>query len=98
MSVGPRTSCGASEFDSLGRIPVLKALMNADLHMASEPKNTDKGNLALTATLEGQDRPERVGLAPQRNLAPVRPPQVGPDRREGHQPPRRRGDEGVPEW
>ena len=35
----------ASEFDRLGRIPVLKARMNADLHMAGELKNTGKGNL-----------------------------------------------------
>ena len=35
----------ASEFDRLGRIPVLKARMNADLHMAEDLKNTGKGNL-----------------------------------------------------
>ena len=35
----------ASEFSRLGRIPVLKARMNADLHMADELKNTGKGNL-----------------------------------------------------
>ena len=35
----------ASEFDKLGRIPVLKARMNADLHMADNLKNTGKGNL-----------------------------------------------------
>ena len=35
----------ASEFNHLGRIPVLKARMNADLHMAQELKNTGKGNL-----------------------------------------------------
>ena len=35
----------ASEFSKLGRIPVLKARMNADLHMASDLKATDKGNL-----------------------------------------------------
>ncbi len=35
----------SSEFDRLGRIPVLKARMNADLHMADELKNTGKGNL-----------------------------------------------------
>ncbi|MDD4195347.1 MAG: DNA methyltransferase [Syntrophorhabdaceae bacterium] len=35
----------SSEFDKLGRIPVLKARMNADLHMANELKNTGKGNL-----------------------------------------------------
>ena len=35
----------ATEFDRLGRIPVLKARMNADLHMAGDLKNTGKGNL-----------------------------------------------------
>jgi len=31
--------------NKLGRIPVLKARMNADLHMADDLKNTGKGNL-----------------------------------------------------
>ena len=35
----------SSEFAGLGRIPVLKARMNADLHMAQDLKNTGKGNL-----------------------------------------------------
>jgi adenine-specific DNA-methyltransferase len=35
----------SSDFKSLGRIPVLKARMNADLHMADDLKNTGKGNL-----------------------------------------------------
>jgi len=35
----------ASDFDQLGAIPVLKARMNADLHMADDLKNTGKGNL-----------------------------------------------------
>ncbi|MFH1974322.1 MAG: site-specific DNA-methyltransferase [Pseudomonadota bacterium] len=35
----------SSEFKNLGRIPVLKARMNADLHMADDLKNTGKGNL-----------------------------------------------------
>ncbi|HAG10676.1 MAG TPA: site-specific DNA-methyltransferase [Desulfotomaculum sp.] len=35
----------SSEFAKLGRIPVLKARMNADLHMADDLKNTGKGNL-----------------------------------------------------
>jgi adenine-specific DNA-methyltransferase len=34
-----------TEFEKLGRIRVLKARMNADLHMASDLKNTGKGNL-----------------------------------------------------
>src|ERR1044072_6454270 len=35
----------SSEVDKLGRIPLLKARMNADLHMADDLKNTGKGNL-----------------------------------------------------
>jgi adenine-specific DNA-methyltransferase len=35
----------ATEFNKLGRIPVLKARMNADLHMSDDLKNTGKGNL-----------------------------------------------------
>jgi adenine-specific DNA-methyltransferase len=35
----------ANEFNKLGRIPVLKARMNADLHMAADLKATGKGNL-----------------------------------------------------
>ncbi|MDE0442002.1 MAG: site-specific DNA-methyltransferase [Gammaproteobacteria bacterium] len=35
----------ATEFNRLGRIPVLKARMNADLHMSEDLKKTDKANL-----------------------------------------------------
>jgi len=35
----------SAEFNKLGRIPILKARMNADLHMADDLKNTGKGNL-----------------------------------------------------
>jgi len=35
----------STDFANLGRIPVLKARMNADLHMAADLKNTGKGNL-----------------------------------------------------
>jgi len=35
----------SAEFSKLGRIPVLKARMNADLHMAEDLKNNGKGNL-----------------------------------------------------
>jgi adenine-specific DNA-methyltransferase len=34
-----------TEFNKLGRVPVLKARMNAELHMAEDLKNTGKGNL-----------------------------------------------------
>ena len=35
----------SAEFDKLGRVPVLKARMNPDLHMADDLKNTGTGNL-----------------------------------------------------
>ncbi len=35
----------SSEFTKLGRIPILKARMNADLHMSADLKNNGKGNL-----------------------------------------------------
>ena len=35
----------ATEFNKLGALPVLKARMNADLHMADDLANTGKGNL-----------------------------------------------------
>ncbi|MDE2977404.1 MAG: DNA methyltransferase [Acidobacteriota bacterium] len=35
----------ATEFTKLGRVPVLKARMNADLHMADDLKKTDTANL-----------------------------------------------------
>src|SRR5690606_14795341 len=35
----------ASEFNRLGRIPVLKARMNPELHMAEDLKSTGAGNL-----------------------------------------------------
>ena len=35
----------ATDFKRLGRVPILKARMNADLHMAGDLKNTGKGNL-----------------------------------------------------
>ena len=34
-----------TEFNKLGRIPVLKARINADMHMSSDLKNNGKGNL-----------------------------------------------------
>ena len=35
----------AAELPKLGRLPILQARMNADLHMAADLKNTGKGNL-----------------------------------------------------
>ncbi len=37
----------SADLPSLGRIPILKARMNADLHMSTELKNTGKGNLFI---------------------------------------------------
>ena len=37
----------ATEFNKLGRVPVLKARMNADLHMAEDLKKTDTANLFM---------------------------------------------------
>ena len=60
----------ATEFNKLGRVPVLKARMNADLHMAADLKNTGKGNLfvifgepdivILDASGDDDDEPEQV--------------------------------------
>ena len=35
----------STDFNRLGRVPILKARMNADLHMADDLKNTGQGNL-----------------------------------------------------
>ena len=35
----------AAEFNQLGALPILKARMNADLHMSADLKNTGQGNL-----------------------------------------------------
>jgi len=37
----------SADLPNLGRIPILKARMNADLHMSTELKNTGKGNLFI---------------------------------------------------
>src|SRR5438876_1334803 len=56
----------ATEFSKLGRIPVLKARMNADLHMAEDLKNTGKGNLFVIFgepdidILDAEDRKVRI--------------------------------------
>jgi hypothetical protein len=51
----------ATEFSKLGRIPVLKARMNADLHMAEELKNTGKGNLFVIFGVPVHHPPPRRG-------------------------------------
>ncbi len=57
-----------TEFNKLGSIPVLKARMNADLHMADALKNTSKGNLFVIfgepdiELLDAEDGQVRVKL------------------------------------
>src|SRR6202030_366763 len=54
----------SAEFDKLGRIPVLKARMTADLHMADDLKNTGKGNLFVIfgePDIEIRDAPSKNG-------------------------------------
>ena len=59
----------ANEVSALGRLPVLKARMNADLHMAGDLKNTGKGNLFVVFgepdidLLPPEDAPEGADLA-----------------------------------
>jgi adenine-specific DNA-methyltransferase len=61
----------ATEFAKLGKVPVLKARMNADLHMADDLKNTGKGNLfvifgepeiELTQEPDGRYRLKVIGV------------------------------------
>jgi len=51
----------SAEFEKLGRIPVLKARMNPDLHMAGELKNTGAGNLFVVF---GEPDIELRGVSP----------------------------------
>jgi len=79
----------ATEFSKLGRIPVLKARMNADLHMADDLKNTGKGNLfvifgepdidILDAGEEGEPGQVRIKV----NGVDVFHPQTGEVRSDG---------------
>ena len=74
----------STEFNKLGRIPVLKARMNADLHMADDLKNTGKGNLFVIfgepdidiLPAEGRQDPgegqRRGRLPPQHRRSPQR--------------------------
>ena len=74
----------ASEFDRLGRIPVLRARMNADLHMAGELKNTGKGNLFVVFGEPDIGRP--AGWRRRRRGRP----DPGEDQRRGRLPPQHR--------
>ena len=75
----------SSEFHKLGRIPVLKARMNADLHMANDLKNTGKGNLFVIfgepdiKILEAENRQIRVKI----NGVDVFHPNTGEVRSDG---------------
>ena len=75
----------SAEFDKLGRIPVLKARMNADLHMSGELKNTGKGNLFVIfgepdiEIIDGQDDQMQVKI----NGVDVFHPQTGEVRSDG---------------
>ncbi len=48
-----------TDFNKLGRIPILRARMNADLHMAEDLKNTGKGNLFV---IFGEPDIEKIDL------------------------------------
>ena len=68
-----------TEFSKLGKLPVLKARMNADLHMAEDLKNTGKGNLFVIfgepdiTLIEGEDDTLQVQV----NGVDVFKPQTG---------------------
>jgi hypothetical protein len=47
----------SAELNKLGCIPILKARMNADLHMADDLKNTGKGNLFVIFGARRLSRP-----------------------------------------
>ena len=79
----------SSEFDKLGRIPVLKARMNADLHMAEDLKNTGKGNLFVIFgepdidILDGGDEGEPGQIRVKVNGVDVFHPNTGEVRSDG---------------
>ena len=78
----------ASEFNRLGRIPVLKARMNADLHMADELKNTGKGNLFVIfgepdIDIIDEEGADRTGIQVKINGVDVFHPTTGEVRSDG---------------
>jgi adenine-specific DNA-methyltransferase len=83
--VATAREAGDAEFSKLGPIPVLKARMNADLHMAEDLKNTGKGNLFVIfgepdiALLPEKDGKLRVKV----NGVDVFHPQTGEVRSDG---------------
>ena len=67
----------SSELAGLGRIPVLKARMNADLHMAQDLKNTGKGNLFVVF---GEPDIEILGASdPYKSLKTTLKAEINPD-------------------
>ena len=83
----------STEFEKLGRVPVLKARMNADLHMADDLKNTGKGNLFVIFgepdidILEAEDEQIQIKI----NGVDVFHPNTGEVRSDG-------ADEGIACW
>jgi adenine-specific DNA-methyltransferase len=79
----------ATDFGQLGRIPVLKARMNADLHMADDLKNTGKGNLFVIfgepdiEILDGGEDAEAGQIRVKLNGVDVFHPQTGEVRSDG---------------
>ncbi len=75
----------STEFERLGRIPVLKARMNNDLHMANDLKNTGHGNLFVVfgepdiAILDAEDGQVQVKV----NGVDVFHPNTGEVRSDG---------------
>ena len=70
----------AADFNQLGRIPILKARMNADLHMAGNLKTSGKGNLFV---IFGELDIDILPVGGQWGCPTVR----GQDQRRGHVPP-----------
>ncbi|MBK8916273.1 MAG: site-specific DNA-methyltransferase [Phycisphaerales bacterium] len=79
----------ASEFSKLGRIPVLKARMNAELHMSEDLKSTGKGNLFVIfgepdiEILPVKDGPDRGKVQVKINGVDVFHPSSGEVRSDG---------------
>jgi adenine-specific DNA-methyltransferase len=79
----------SSEFSNLGRVPVLKARMNADLHMAEDLKKTSKGNLFVIFgepdidILDAEDEGEKGQIRVKVNGVDVFHPNTGEVRSDG---------------
>ena len=74
----------ATEFNKLGRIPVLKARMNADLHMADDLKNTARATCSSSSASPTSILPEKDGqLRVKVNGVDVFHPNTGEVRSDG---------------